>query len=229
ADENRYAIPYYLIFKQELGDMFGAIWSSDEPKFRPTMFFSKDSTGNITDSPALQFQTKVAGTSYISGFDYPKPEVPDLTNTSSAPANIQVTWTSRIYALYLGMALFSVNYDVEYAKQNQIFKLGGGEQITITPGYHSVQIEDFTTGSIYAAVEKDGALPAQRTPALRMMAQAKSALDVVNDPRLDLPQEEWTNPARLEAKRKEWTEYFRNSIRDLDLMRGMYAIYGHPF
>ena len=42
----------------------------------------------------------------------------------------------------------------------------------------------------------------------------------------DPPGDAW---ARLDAKRKEYTEYFRDTIRDLDLMRGMYSIYGHPF
>ncbi len=229
ADQNRYYIPYYLIFRKELGDTFGALWSMDEPKIRPTMYFTRDNAGNVTDVPALQFQTKIAGSSYINGFNYPKPEVIDFTNTSNAPANIQLTWTSRIYALYFGMALFSVNYDVDYAKQNQVYKLGGSEQITVAAGFHTVEVQDVTTGSIYVALEKDGAVPADRTPAVRMINQAKQYLAVVNDPRLQLSPEEWTNPARVEAKRKEYTEYFRDTVRDLDLMRGMYSIYGHPF
>ncbi len=229
ADQNRYYIPYYLVFGRELGDMFGALWSMDEPKVRPTMYFTRNNGGAVTTTPALQFQTKVAGSTYINNFQYPKPDVINFTGTFDAPANIQLTWTSRIYALYLGMALFSVNYDVDYAKQNQVYKVGGAEQITVAPGYHTMEVQDVTTGAIYAAIEKDGATPAQRTPALRMINQARNLLTVVNNPKLALPQEEWDNPARVEAKRKEYTELFRDSVRDLDLMRGMYSLYGHPF
>ena len=40
---------------------------------------------------------------------------------------------------------------------------------------------------------------------------------------------EMQNPALVAEKRLYWTDIFRNSVRDLDLMRGMYQAYGKAF
>ena len=41
--------------------------------------------------------------------------------------------------------------------------------------------------------------------------------------------DEANNPALVEERRKYWTDIFRDTIRDLDLMRGMYQAYGKAF
>ena len=37
------------------------------------------------------------------------------------------------------------------------------------------------------------------------------------------------NPALVEKRRKEWTNYFQDSVRDLDIMRGFNGIFGKAF
>lgn len=139
------------------------------------------------------------------------------------------------------MALFRVNYDLDYAKANQVYKLGSGEAFTVAAGYHTVEVPDVVTGHRYVAIEKDGA-PPNSTGAVRMIGIANEYLKMVRDPALCplpdyvfflgytcLPAEQANNPAILEDRRKYWTEIFQDSIRDLDLQRGMYSIYGKAF
>ena len=42
-------------------------------------------------------------------------------------------------------------------------------------------------------------------------------------------EDEARNPALVEARRREYTEYFKDAIRDLDLMRGFYGVFGRAF
>jgi len=210
--------------------------------------------GNKCVCPGLEWKRFVKGSDLISGFDYPREtgklcSAGQTTNCLTAdqkPAqgNIQLTWTSRIYSIYLGEALFRVNYDLDYAKANQIIKLGGSEQQTVAPGFHAVEVQDINTGSRYIALEKDGALP-NSTPAVRLVGVARDQLQMVKDPTTcPIPTylanlgyigyscmgaDQANNPALVEEKRKFWTDVFRDTIRDLDLMRGMYKAYGKAF
>jgi hypothetical protein len=249
ADQNRYNVPYYTVFKPEMNSLFGALWAYDEEKVRPTLYLKLDDAGLVTTKPGIIHRRFVKGEDLVSGFIYPKPEDQPCAGGQTTgcvspvqkanPANIQLTWTSRIYSLYLGQALFRVNYDLDFAKANQVYKLGGRETQTIAAGYHAVEVQDLVNGSRYIAVEKDGAA-ANSTPAIRMVNQAKDLLQVVNDPTMcPLPilaaytncmtAEEANNPALVEARRKLYTEYFQDQLRDLDLMRGMYQAYGMAF
>jgi hypothetical protein len=164
-----------------------------------------------------------------------------LPDQNAAPANISLTWTSRIYGLYLGMALFRVNYDLDYAKANQIYKLGGGEDFTVAPGYHTVEVQDPVIGHRYLAIEKDGA-GANSTGAVRMINIANDYLTMVKDPTTcPLPDyiflqgytclaADQANNAALVADRvRYWTEIYQGAVRDLDLQRSMYTIYGKAF
>lgn len=257
ADRDRYNVPYSLVFRGELQDTFGALWSLDEDKVRSTLYKPLGQGGLTQDSAAVFWRVFVKGSDLFKGFDYP-PALPGPcqagqepgTSTPPAcfapqqhagPANLQLTWTSRFYGLYLGMAMFRTNYDLDFAKSNQIFKLGSGEAFTVAPGYHTVEVQDPEVGHRYVAVERDGA-PPHSTPAVRMIAIANDYLSMVNDPaKCPLPDFLFTqgyaclsadkanDPALVGERRRFWLELFRTGIRDLDLQRGMYAVYGKAF
>jgi hypothetical protein len=170
ADQNRYNIPYYLMFKKEFGDTFAALWSQNEAVVRPLMFLAKDEGGNVPKGAPLTLahKTPIQGSDYIIGFNYPKKNdtlCPGGTpgpncldgRQMPAPVNLAISYTARIYALYFGMAAFSVNYDYDYAKQNQLFKVGSGEAVQIPTGYHAFEVPDTLNGARYVAIEKDDA------------------------------------------------------------------------
>ncbi len=270
ADQDRYNIPYYLVFRDEFQNTFSSLWANDEEKIRPLAYKlalpsfpiggrANNGLGNpengreMEEAANIDWRTYVRGTDFFAGFNYPRerqnctmgqhPYRDDcfVAEQNAAPANIQLTWTSRIYGLFLGMALFRVNYDLDYAKANQVFKLGSGESFQVATGYHTVEVPDVNTGHRYLAIEKDGAAP-NSTGAVRMISIANQYLIMVNNPATcPLPEyvffqgfscmaaDAANNPALLEDRRKYWTEIFQDSIRDLDLQRGMYSIYGKAF
>lgn len=226
ADRNRFYIPYYLTFRDELNHTYGSIWSNNENALSPTVYLSAAEDGTIS-KPNVVFQTQVRGQDYVEGFNYP-PLRSLPQNSQAARANQQTTWTSRIYSLYLGMALFNVNYDLDYAKQNQIIKLGGKEDVTVPVGWEKYEVEDFTTGTRYAALKKAGA---PDTPAVRTINLARYyrdvALDPINSKVLDASEK--ADPVKVQNTKTQYTEAFRYQVRNMDIMRGMYDLYGKAF
>ena len=252
ADANRYNINYYTIFKPEMTANFGSLWAANEQVIRPLMYRKLNDVGQPSDVPQVSFNRWVDGATYIDQFSYPRkqevacgatmPQPPGCIKPEQDPGrvNIQMTWTSRIYALYLGMALFATNYDLDYAKANQVFRLGGGEAATPTVGFHTVEVQDKDTGTRYLAYEKDGAA-ANSSPAIRLINQAREYLQVVENPTMCpmppfvafyyecMDRSEITNPMLVEQRSRQFKALFRDQIRDLDLARGFYAEYGKPF
>jgi hypothetical protein len=259
SDQNRYNIPYYLLFKDEMTDTFGALWGDDELKIRPTAFKRINARGEISDTLGLAGRVYVKGSDIFQNFDYP-PAVPSRCTGNAtppacfdrdqlpAPANIQMTFTSRIYALFYGMALFRVNFDLDYAKSNQIWRLGGSEDFTLAPGFELVEVPDVTTGARYVATRP--ACPAGQTcpetAATSLIGHSRDLLLMVQDPgrcpipdyiRLNyfnggtgcLASEQANNPRIIEDRRRFWTEQFRESLRDLDLARSFYGAFGRAF
>lgn len=240
SDFNRYQIPYYMVFRPELTNVFGALWANNEDLLRPTVFQKLDDQNKPLPVGGLVQRRFVEGNQIIDGFNYPPPAQTFTNPQKAAPANIQVTWTSRIYALYLGLAGFKVNYDLDYAKNNFIFKLGNGESVTPPAGYHLVEVEDISTGVRYATLEKNGVTNPYSTPALRMIRQAQDYLAIVRDPTICplpgtlasfacLPASATNNPVQLAQFRNNYLEVFQDQMRDIDLMRGFYSVFGTTF
>ena len=255
ADWDRFNIPYYLVFRDEFQSTFSSLWANDEEKIRPIAYKTVNAANGVETTAAIDWRTYVRGTDFFAGFNYPRERRNCVTTAGEqpykddcwvpdqrpAPANIQLTYTSRIYGLFLGMALFRVNYDLDYAKANQIFKLGSSEAFQVATGYHTVEVADVVTGHRYVAIEKDGA-PANSTGAIRMLNIANEYRTMVLNPATcPLPDyvffqgytcmaaDQANNPALLEDRRKYWIEVFQDSIRDLDLQRAMYGIFGKAF
>ncbi|MBE2250827.1 MAG: hypothetical protein IAE78_14920 [Myxococcus sp.] len=255
SDQNRFNVPYYLLFKDEMTDTFGALWGNDELKVRPTAFKRTNDRGDVTDNLGLFWRVYVNGSDIFANFNYPpqqpgrctgnaRPPTCFTSGQNPAPANIQMTWTSRIYALWLGMALFRVNYDLDYAKTNQIYRLGGNEDFTVAPGYEKVEVPDVTTGARYVALRPTCApnTVCPDTAATSLVRHTQDVLLMVQEPgRCPIPDylvvqgygclaaEQANNPRIVEDRRRFWTEVFRDAVRDLDLARSMYGAFGRAF
>lgn len=255
SDQNRFNVPYYLLFKDEMTDTFGALWGNDELKVRPTAFKRTNERGEITDDLGLFWRVYVNGSDIFANFNYPpqqpgrctgnnRPPTCFTAGQNPAPANIQLTWTSRIYSLFLGMALFRTNFDLDYAKTNQVYRVGGNEQFTVAPGYEMVEVPDVTTGARYVAVRPACAVgqTCPDTAATSLIRHTQDILLMVQEPgRCPIPDyltvqgygclaaEQANNPRIIEDRRRFWTEIFRDAVRDLDMARSFYGAYGRAF
>jgi len=238
ADQRRYYIPYYLVFGDELSTSFGNIWSNNEADRAPTLSYALDANG--TPNPrrlTVTHQNRIHGDKYVEGFTYP------LTPPTPAPAaephssGIETTWSARIYSIYLGMALFNVNYDLDYAKQNQVFRVGSAEAfplpveqcdangqnctyacpdgaLTCDTTNVLITVDDPSSGARYGAV-KSTAPGARVTPAMAAILQTRNRW---KDYEIAAP-----------GDKTIYLEIFKDGVRDLDMMRGMYAVYGKVF
>jgi hypothetical protein len=252
ADQNRYSISYHTVFPKEFENTFSALWSNDEDKIRPTMYKTVNELNQVQEKSAIASRVYVKGSELFQGFNYPKdlpgtctgnqmPPSCFLEAQHAAPANIQLTYTSRIYGLLLGMVFFRNNNDLDYAKSNQVFKTGGEEAFAVASGYHTVSVDDPNTGHRYLAVEKNGAAP-DSTPAVRMISIGNQLRQMVDNPAIcPLPQyvfllgfqcldaAQANNAAIIEDRRKYWLEFFQDHVRDLDYQRGYYGVFGKAF
>jgi hypothetical protein len=238
SDQRRYNIPYYLVFGDELSSTFGNIWSNNEADRAPTISYALDASG--TPNPrrlTVTHQNRIHGEQYVEGFSYPLTPATPPAAAAPSSSGIETTWSARIYSIYLGMALFGVNYDLDYSKQNQVFRVGSGDSFPLpvetcdvdgnnctyacpdgAPSCDTSNVvitaADPSTGAVYGAV-KSTAAGARVTPAVAAILQTRNRW---KDYEMAAP-----------ADKAIYLQIFQDQVRDLDMMRGMYAVYGKVF
>jgi hypothetical protein len=183
----------------------------------------------------------VRGENYIDNFDYPPPaQVPVDNNGNAMPMDrveANMPWGTRFYAELLSMAYFTDNFNQEYAMFNQIYRLGSGEALTPATGFTVVTVDDpFGGGYVYAALRRtfnpNGvALAGQDAAAQKMIERTRvnsqkwnDAKGVnKNDPSDDVLINDERNIPRNSAY---WEGRVREDVRNLEMMRGLYDIFG---
>ena len=134
---------------QRVPSTFSSLWANDEEKIRPIAYKTVNAA-NVVQRPTrrrIEWRTYVRGTDFFTGLQLPAgarrtaPPVSSRTATTAgcrSRARRRRTFSSPGPAASTGcssgMALFRVNYDLDYAKANQIYKLGSGEAFTSRPG-----------------------------------------------------------------------------------------------
>ncbi len=235
TDPRRYWIPYYTMFSQELMDTYTALWGLQETRIRPTVALEKNDDGSVSDRLGVFYvQNPIRGEALVAGLNYP-PQPVLTADQIPAPVNIEMTYTSRIYALIYGMAYFNTNFDLDYAKRNQVFKIGGLEEIEIAAGYTRFEVQDPVTGARYMAVEPTAiAGTGPHTAAVEMVRRAQRAEICARDPLARnaqnqlqcIGERESINPNEIERVRREAVLTFKDRVSDLDMMRGIYMAFG---
>lgn len=218
SDALRYSLPYYTTFNLEMAPLFSNYWSENTPYFAPQLAKQADGTALI------QLPTFVQAQSFVPGFVYPPAPVTPVDGSGAPMVMSKVlpvsTWTARFYAQFLSMAYFTANYNLEFANFNQVFRLGSGDNLTPSPGFTVVTYEDpFGGGYIYAALKKDvgtdsaGANMVERGALYRTKWElAKSTGQPVDG---------------LNAT--QWEASLREVTRKLEMMRGLYDIFGRAW
>lgn len=216
SDALRYSLPYYTVFNKELAGLFNAYWAENTPYFSAAMAKQPDGTGYI-EKPIY-----IRGEEYVPGFVYPPP-APTPIDQNGAPMLLKkvdpvVTWSARFYAQLFSMAFFTGNFNMEFANFNNVYRLGAGDNLTPADGFEVVRFDDpFGGAYAYAALQKIGD---PNPPAAAYMVrrattygqkwqQAKTSMQPVDG---------------LTAA--EWEEKVRDAVRTMEMMRGMYDIFG---
>ncbi len=215
SDALRYSLPYYSTFHKELASLFGNVWTQNATAYAPRILKNTDGTGSVYLPPYLRSEN------YIYGFNYPvEPPIP--VNTGGVLSLDKVlpspTWSSRFYAEVWGMAYFTANFDQEFASFNQVWRLGSGENLTPATGFDLVTFDDpFGSGYTYAAMQRHGDTVVPAAPSMVQNASAWTA---------KWNQAKTGNTTVDGLTAAQWEAKVRDATRTLEMMRGLYNIFG---
>lgn len=218
ADALRYSLPYYMTFNRELAEVFGNVWTEQRSTYAQSLV--KTGNGLATALPPVFLRAE----NYITGFNYPPSPTPvdqqgnplPLEKVEASPA-----WSTRFYAELIGMATFTENYNQEFASYNQVFRLGSGETISPAQGYELDKFDDpFGSGYSYATLKKTGETKLPSGP--QMIATAR-----VYKAKWDQAKASGALVDGLSAA--EWEAKTRDAVRSMEVMRGLYGVFGNAW
>ncbi len=216
SDALRYSLPYYLTFNKELAPLFGNYFTETADYYAPMLGKNADGTATIQLSPFIK------ANDYIFGFNYPVAPVQQVDGNGNPMTMSKVypvsTWSARFYSQLFSMAYFTQNYNLEYAEFSKVYRLGSGEALEPAAGYETVQFSDpFGGGYIYAALRKIGDPNPTTGAAIVSRAVAQKA--------------KWDQAKNLNQRvdgftAAEWEAKVRETVRNMEIMRGLYNIFG---
>ncbi|MCA2980031.1 MAG: zinc-dependent metalloprotease, partial [Myxococcaceae bacterium] len=216
SDALRYSLPYYTTFNLELAPLFGNYFTQNPDYYAPML--AKNSDGTAT----VQLPTFIKANDYIFGFNYPVNQPTPVDGNGNPMQMSKVlpvsTWSARFYSLVWSMAFFTENFNLEYAEFTKIYRLGGDEALDPAPGYDVVQFSDpFGGGYVYAALRKLNDPKLTTGAAIVLRAQAEKA--------------KWDQARNLNQRidgltAGEWEGRVRETVRNMEIMRGLYRIFG---
>ena len=234
SDALRYSLPYYITFNRELGPLFRDVWAENKSGLSSSLGKLADGTAVVIPAVLLRADR------YILNFNYPPPAQIPVDGSGNALAMESVesspAWGTRFWTQVLGMAYFTDNSNQEFASFNQVYKLGSGEALQPADNYTVVsfpdptnvgvatelakQLPDLVGGYIYAGLKQTTGSIYVGTPAAVMMidrANLQSAKYVSAK----------TTGTRVDGlTAAEWEGKLRETVRSLEIMRGLYGIFG---
>jgi hypothetical protein len=234
SDALKYSLPYFITFNRELGPLFRDVWAENSAGLSSSLAKLPDGTAMVLPQTALHADT------YIQGFNYPPPQPTPVDGAGNALTMEKVisnpTWGTRFYTEVLGLAYFTDNFNQEFASFNQIYKLGSGESLTPTDNYTSVMFPDpaspliakalppdLVGGYTYAGLKQSTGPVYVGTPAAVMLIErANVQAGKYNDAKLAGTKIDGFTAAEWEAK-------IRETVRSLEMMRGLYDIFGRTW
>jgi hypothetical protein len=222
ADATRFSLPYFMTFNKELSNLVSGVWLQDGTRYSSGLLRTGDGLASS------RLPNLVRAENYVAGFQYPpKAEIPPVNGGPMVNEPIEPTpsWTARYITQLFGMASFTDVFNQDFADQNKVFRLGSSENVTPAPGFEVVSFADpFGGGYSYAAMRKVGD---PQPPAAAFQVQRAIELKADWDYKVQQAQAS-TNPADKAYWQEQAAEYegkTRDAVRNLELMRGMYATF----
>jgi hypothetical protein len=213
ADALRYSLPYYITFNKELAPLFGNIWTENRGGYAGGLIKNADGTANVKPATYLKAED------YIAGFVYPPAPIIPTAGGPIPQEKVEAvpSWSTRFFSEVWGMMYFTENFNQEFASFNQIYRLGSGEALTPADNHTVVSFSDpFGGGYVYAAMKRNGVTdPAANVQMIELAALQKSKWDTAK-----------TNNMPVDGlTAAEWEGKLRESVRNLEMMRGLYDIF----
>ena len=237
SDALRYSLPYYITFNRELAPLFRDIWAENKGALTSSL-------GKLADGTAIVIPaTQLRADRYILGFDYPPSAQIPVDGSGNPLAMDKVesnpAWGTRFWTQVLGMAYFTENFNQEFASFNQVYKLGSGESLQPTDNYTAVnfpdatnlpvatelskQLPDLVGGYVYSGLKQTNGSIYIGTPAAVML------IERANVQSAKFVSAKTTNTRVDGLSAAEWEARLRETVRSLEIMRGLYDIFGRTW
>ncbi|MCA9603634.1 MAG: zinc-dependent metalloprotease [Myxococcales bacterium] len=200
ADSLSWALPYYIVFKTDVDNLFGSVIQEDSKYMAPQIVKGE-----------LQYHTlDDLGTEPDTGVD--------------GHIKLDIPWTTRIYSMLYGTAALSATYDLSFVQGAQVAIEGSGEVLQPAPGFETVRFQDKASGRVYAAyrpTEADG----HRRVAAEIIEQCND-LQAMADA-VAAKGDAATEEEKAAAQQAPYD--IKSKINDLEILRGMYKLFGTAF
>ncbi|MEO1271026.1 MAG: hypothetical protein AAFX99_23295, partial [Myxococcota bacterium] len=217
TDGQTYSVPYTIIFKEQVEELFNSLWLRDTSDNGPRIITAGSDAGRIVPRPlaTIEFsqgehrnpETGQIVTSQIDPF-------PSTMQGNSAPIRPYVAYGNRFYALLYGMVSFGSNNDLSFADNNKIFRVGAGEDITPADGFSVITCADPIGGITYGAVANDNTF-VPKTAAQIMVERCNVWKEVYENPR-----------SLLNGERDTAIRELEDIVGDMNIMRSFYQDFG---
>jgi hypothetical protein len=129
ADQLAYSIPYYIVFQEEIDELFAGLISEDYKTYGP----------KVTDGALV---TKDLWLEQFEDGPDPSPSL-----------EVSTSWSTRLYTMLYGSALLSSNFDASFLRKAQVAVVGESETVTVAKNFVEVRGVDPISGRTYAAYE----------------------------------------------------------------------------
>ena len=210
TDSLSYSLPYYLFFDTQLADMVGASWLE-----RPQTGFGQILVGDrLTSRAVAPIAFGTLSVDPATGMILDGNNVPTGMDEDVQVVRPYHGWGQRFYLMLYGMAGFNENYNIGFADENHIFRVGNGEQVDVGPGFSLVTCVDPVRGHEYAAIRNNG--NSRVTTSVQFVQECQYWANQYNTRRSRLDFEGAT------AAERELNWY----ISRINLMRTYYDIFG---
>jgi hypothetical protein len=211
SDFTRYLVPFIILFEDELTKTFEGVVTEDYQGYAPRLC---DDGTMVTTPAALISLTSGDKLDPATGL-----KVED-DNGTCAPIDLDNWFTLKFYTLLYGMAEFRSLYSLRFADRQQVYRKGGGEDITPGPNVVEVTCTDPIGGVVYAALEDPTLSAEQQGGAVRLLKKCqKQVQDYLN-----LKATSPGSNAFFNARSR-----MNDTIEWVNFMRGLYKVYGTNF
>jgi uncharacterized protein DUF4953 len=192
ADARTYLIPYNLVFKDELNNLYDGLFLQEYDKYAPRIVNghveyppAAFARLNFTDGHAEDFDPgtwapPVAADGYPVRLGYLQRNSVDSTGQFGPGPRADrygTQFSRQIYALLYGSVFFQSAYQLDYNYRNMIFRPGSGEDIIPGPPFQTVECADPISGIRYAAIWNTTDSATKATPAVRMVERCQMEAD----------------------------------------------------
>jgi hypothetical protein len=146
ADREAYLVPFYLVFEDELTDLFNGAVHEEFRSFQPRL----NGDGSFIYPPAFTLDAGVPVD--------PATGAPATSFDGGTATEVSMNLTQQRYAAMYGIAFFNELYTQHYVDQARVFKLGHGDALEVEPdeGYEVISFTDPATGQAYGTIRPEG-------------------------------------------------------------------------